>query len=232
MVMMYRTYFTFYDEDPGIGHRIEWFISYFKYASLYNRLLNETYHFPTPDLLNFDFCNVGYFEKRGIPPIKFYNKGKSWKIFVIYNGDVFENLSEHERVRFIWEVVHYNMQLACIDANNIELLNASDYAYSKGIELDFRTDYIYLTQEAILFGKNITIFIHMKFKESDLIATLEIYKKGVLIYDTEIARSYVGLDIFRDMIQSITVDSKQRIIVKMRGSKTMKFEVSDKIVLN
>jgi|ERR1043165_1117094 hypothetical protein len=228
---MYRTYFTFNDEVSDIGHRIDWFVSYFKYASLYNRLLNETYHSPKPDLLNFDFCNVDYFEKRGIAPIKFYNRGNSWKVFIIYNRDTFENFPEHERVPFIWKIVHENMKLACVDANNIELLNAAEHAYSKGIELNFRTDYIYLTQEVVLFGENVEILVHMKFEGSDLVAMLEIYKKKQLIYETEIERAYVGLDIFRDMIQTITVDSKQRIIVKMRGSKPRKIEIEDTIVL-
>lgn len=224
---MYRTYFLFEDDVSEIR---EWFIKFYPYAALLNRLISEKYISKKPELLNFKFYTDGYYQVRNIARDKYVGGTKAYSLDVVLDTNWFSNLSNKEQIQFVWDKAYESLSFACRELPNQELLQATEYAYKKGLELNLRTDYIYLTNQITLFDKKIDAVVHMKFEGSDLVAMLELYKNGNLIYETEIARAYVALDIFRDMIKRIEVDSKQRVVVNMKGSKPRKFEIDESIL--
>ena len=109
---------------------------YFPISTLLTRLLNERYKGPAIKFINIHFSTEKTYS---LHPISVKNAthyyGGHLNYRDVFDLSIFNNMTKDEQISFIWNISHRILCRAAKTINNVELLNAANYAHKKGIEI-------------------------------------------------------------------------------------------------
>jgi len=147
-----RTLFSFNDGIDAINQLNDKFTVL---SILLNRLLSEKYIGKKIKYLNL------FFYKNPVKLIKAYGKdyflnyyGGQLTYKKVIDYDFFLSLDYDGKKKFIWKTAYEMLQFAAKELKNESLLNASEYAYHTGLQMELNADYRMIETNVIIFGEN------------------------------------------------------------------------------
>lgn len=210
-----RLLFWFKDGDRDLTTLNDQF---FGLAILLTRLLNEIYIGKKIKFINIDFASD---EKYRIFPqipknfVHYYGGGGGHLRFY---GELdfleFDSLNEKEQKFCIWEKACSYMRLASNTIKNSSLLEATNYAYHKGLANKLNTDYRVLEENIILYNQLIHAYVYIEFKSDSMVSKLVLEKRGIIILEKEIDSAQIGSEFFLEIYKKIEV-RENKVIVKI-----------------
>jgi hypothetical protein len=209
-----RTMFWFKDENGVLPEMNEHF---FALGILLNRLLNEKYFGKKIKFINIDFATIEKYNKYPAIPINYvrYYSGSGGLLayYGLFNPIDFSMLSGYEQKKYIWQKAFEFLQISAKSIKNKDLLDASEYAYSMGLEKKLNTDYKLIESKNIIKNKEVVASIWIKFIENEMYSNLVLEEDGKRIFEKNIDKTKSGNEFFLEMYKSIEV-IENVIIVK------------------
>jgi hypothetical protein len=227
-----RTLFWFKDGDEMLLSLNERF---FAYGTLLNRLLNECYKGKKLKFININFLSQETFDLYpAFAKETAYYYGGHLQFYGFLDYAKFDELSEPEKIRTIWEKACHYLQNSAQAIKNDDLLAASKYAISKGLETDLNPDYCMLDTEVALHGKVVRATLWLNFRKDGMHSKLAIEKDGRVLFEKDLDKAKNGVEYFLVMYKQIASDGNN-VIVKGRkdaGYFPLIVPVSKDIVLD
>lgn len=197
---------------------------FFGLAILLNRLINEAYTGERIKFINIDFASD---EKYKIFPqiaknfIHYYNRGGGHlRFYGAIDFMDFYILNEKQKNNYIWERAYNYLKLSANKIENMSLLDAVDYAYHKGIELNLNTDFKVVEANSLLYSQHINISIYIVFKDNSMISKLVLKKEELVILERKIDEVESGAEFFLEIYKSIEI--KENMII-IKGNRDVKY---------
>jgi hypothetical protein len=208
-----RTLFWFKDGDEQLTSFSN---DFFGLGTLLNRLLNEKYDGKKIKFINLDFSTDKTYEfYPALPKRKSYFYGEYLRYYGVFDKEEFTSLNKIKQYNFVWENAHkYLIELANATKNS-RLLNAADYAYLKGFEMDLNPDYRVVDTEIIIFGEHTRASVWINFKEDGMYSKFTLERYGNLIFERELDKTQNGVEFFLEMYKAIVVEGSN-IVIKGR----------------
>lgn len=219
-----RTLFWFKEEENALQSLNN---DFFSHATLFNKLLNETYQGPKMKFVNFYFYSDKVYERFPVLP-----KGKPYfshghlTFYGVLNFKEFFELSEEEKISKIWELAYQYFQESAVFIDNSELAKASKYAYEKAKALRFNTDLEVLKSELTLFGQSVTASIWIITDSEGMKANFVLVKDGRRIFEKIIVSTKKGVEMFFEMFQSIVSVGSIIIINGMKNVEGLPISIN------
>jgi hypothetical protein len=209
-----RTLFWFDDEKSRIQELTS---KFFGLGTLLNRLMNEKYEGKKIKFININFATKEKYlkyPKTLVDSINYY--GGHLAYYGIIDFLEFNKFSEVERTNFIWQKSYEYLQICSKEIKNNQLLDASEYAYKKGLEMKLNPDYRMVENDVIIFGKQLKACIWLNFREDGMYSKLTLEDKERIIFEKDIDSTEKGIEFFLIMYKSIQVKGNI-IIIKGRS---------------
>ncbi|MDI9872377.1 hypothetical protein [Flectobacillus roseus] len=210
-----RTLFWFEDGDESlstIGH------NFYGLSILLNRLLNEKYDGKSIQFINIYFRTEKTYELHpNSPKEKHYyygGGGGHLKYNGIFDRVEFIKLNWKEMNMLIWEKSCTYLSQSAKLMKNQKLLEAVEYAYKKGLEIDLNPNYKHLTSTFNISDKQYVASLCFNFKKADMFSNITVECDNEVIFEKEIHQSKNALLYFLEVYKSITFDGTS-IVVKM-----------------
>ncbi|WP_342333214.1 hypothetical protein [Pedobacter sp. FW305-3-2-15-E-R2A2] len=146
-----RILFWFKDGDVPLHELTP---KYFGLATLLKNLINLRYTGKKIKFVNLKFSSRRTFELYPVIPENHVHSGRDsggrLTVYGVINFHDFNTLNEDEKTRFLWEEAHRVLSICAKSTKNDSLLEANDFAYRRGIETNFNTDYQLMEREIVL----------------------------------------------------------------------------------
>lgn len=213
-----RTMFGFNDGIDAVNELNDKFTFL---SVLLNRLLSEKY-----DGKKIKFLNLFFYDSS-----EKLEKAYGKKYFLHYYGGQFTykkvisypdflKLDFNSQKQFIWHKAYEMLQFASRELKNHNLLEASEYAFHKGIELNLNADYRMLEENIVIFKEHYKAALWVNFLESKMEANFTLEKDNKLILKTKIDEAPNGMEFFLVMFQKI---QQQENGVVIRGEEDVSY---------
>jgi hypothetical protein len=124
------------------------------------------------------------------------------------------NLDWEEMNMFIWEKTYTYLSQSTKLMKNPKLLEAVEYAYKKGLEIDLNPNYKHLTTTFNISDKQYVALLCFNFKKADMFSSITVECDNEVIFEKEIHQSQNALLYFLEVYKSMTFDGTN-IVVKM-----------------
>jgi hypothetical protein len=205
-----RTLFWFYDAD---GQKVPLILKYFSLGTLLNRLLNEKYEGRKIQFINLDFSSEESYRLHPQEPknTAFYYGGHL-RYYGVIDFAKFDKLTESKRKRFLWDKSHDYLQEATISTKNNGLLEASTYAYQKGLEINLNPDYRMVEADVVIYGVPMKAAVWVNFKEDGMHSKLTLEKDERTVFEKEIDKTKNGVEFFLVMYKLIEAEGNTLIV--------------------
>lgn len=218
-----RTLFWFTDEDKVLGHLNNHF---FGLGTLLNNLLNEKYKGKKIQFANIKFLSEETYEMFPIISKNYVNYyGGHLNYYGVIDLNDFSKLTENEQNYFIWEKGCKYLQDAAHKIKNAQLLEASEYAYRRGLEIDLNPDYRMLELDTILYGELIKASVWVNFKGDYMYSKFTLEKNGNIVFTRDIDYARTGIEFFLDMYKKIEQTGNTIIIKGAKGVDHLPMEI-------
>ncbi|KVV16355.1 hypothetical protein [Flavobacterium sp. TAB 87] len=188
---------------------------------LLNRLLSEKYTGKKIKYLNL------FFYENPIKLIKAYGKdyflhyyGGQFTYKRVIDYDFFLSLNYDGQKQFIWKTAYEMLQFAAEELKNESLLNASEYAYHKGLEMELNADYRMIETEVIIFGKNYKAAVWVNFLVDKMQANFTLEKNNQIVLKKLLEEGPNGMEFFLVMFKKILQKDNSIII---HGTKDLAY---------
>lgn len=210
-----RTLFWF---NKGKETQINLSDRFFALGNLLNRLLNEEYTGKKIKFINIEFNTQETYDLVPIlPKNESYYSGGHLKFYGLIELTAFNNLTFEEQKLFIWNRSYEYIQISAKTIRNAELLEASSYAYKKGLELKLNPDYRMVEENLIINGQELKAAVWVNFREDGMYSIFTLEKSGVIIFKKSLDKTKLGVEFFLEMYKSIQFDhNKSSFVIKGR----------------
>ncbi len=139
--------------------------------------------------------------------------------FGSFNKAEFNNLPAESRIKFVWETgCRYLKEIALVGKNQ-PLYEAVDYAYQEGLKLNLNPDYRRIDTHLTVFGHHMRASIWIHFTDQFMISKLTLEKDGRTVFEKEIGKAYLGIEIFLEMYKRIEIAGDSVVIKGRRDVK-------------
>lgn len=206
-----RTLFWFKDGDEQnllLDER------YFSLGTLLNRLLNETYNGKKIQFINLDFSTEETYKLHPqVPKNTAYYYGGHLAYYGVIDFKEFNKLSDSQQKSFLWKKAYDFLQESSKSIKNSSLLDASEYAYKKGIGINLNPDYRMIEADVIIYGIPMKASVWVNFKEDGMYSKLTLEKEGTTVFEKDIDKTKNGVEFFLEMYKRIETEGNT-IIVK------------------
>ncbi|WP_276482724.1 hypothetical protein [Paraflavitalea pollutisoli] len=206
-----RTLFWFSDGDEQLVSVND---DFFGIGTLLNRLLNEKY-----DGRKITFINLHFYPDKTfalhpiIPKDAPYYYGGHLSYYGWYNLKLFNLMNWNEKKLFVWEKGFAYLKQSAEFTKNEKLLEAAQYAYSKGLEMNLNPDYRLLDLDFDVSGQKFRASLWINFEDDGMSSLLSVEKDTTVIFEKPIDKSRKGIEYFLVMYKSLLFD-EDRIIIK------------------
>lgn len=112
------------------------------------------------------------------------------------------------------------LQTSAKQIKNDSLLDASEYAYKRGLEINLNPDYRVIETDGIVYGQPIKAAVWISFRKEGMLSKLTIEKAGIIIFEKQIDETVNGVEFFLEMYKKIEIDNNTIII---RGSRDVEY---------
>jgi hypothetical protein len=197
---------------------------FFPLATLLSRLLREKYEGKKIQFINIDFSSEETYKLN--PAIQMNHThyaaamGGHLRYYGVIDFKAFEKINGIDKIKFIWEKANEYLQAASKAIKNEQLLNASEYSYKKGLEINLNPDYRMIQTDVVVHSLPMKAAVWVNFKNDGMYSKLTLEKNEVIIFEKEIDKTKNGVEFFLEMYKKIEVNGNT-IIVK--GSKDVKY---------
>ncbi|MCV6630440.1 MAG: hypothetical protein OIF50_11360 [Flavobacteriaceae bacterium] len=208
-----RTLFWFSDGDNKL---LELDKKFFPLSTLLNRLLCEKYDGKKIQFINLFFRTE---ETYRLHPqaerffTHFYDKQLTYDD--VFDLELFNKLNENEQIQFLWKRSCEALQKASTVLKNKQLLLASEYAYSKGVEIDLNPDYRVVQKDIMLFNKSLKAAVWINFKNNGMYSNFTLEKDGEIVFQKYIDNTENGVEYFLEIYKDIELVA-DGIVIKGR----------------
>jgi len=190
--------------------------SFYGLSTLLNRLLNEDYKGKKMKFINiFLATSEKYFRVPAIPINYTHYYGGHLNTYGDFDSVEFNKLDYLEKNIYVWDRVYENLSRASKSIKNTELLEASEYAYRKGLELNVNPDYAMVEADIVISGQVLKASVFVNFKKDGMYSKFIVAKGSEVIFEKEIDSARNGIEFFLDIYKSIELDGNN-ILVKGR----------------
>jgi hypothetical protein len=194
---------------------------YFGLSMLLTRLLNERYDGKKIKFININFRTEDVYNSHpDAPKHHTHYYGGHLNYDDVFDHASFTRLSSEDQKKYIWKRSFEVLQEASNSIKNRHLLNASEYAYNKGLETSLNPDYKMLEASLSMHGQLINASIWINFKEDGMYANLVLEKKGVKIFERNIDKAKNGVEFFLEMYTGLGVADNDILI---KGKKDVDY---------
>lgn len=205
-----RTLFWFEDGDKVLTGLNE---DFFGLAILLNRLLNEKYNGKNIKFLNIYFSTEKTYQST--PHIKrgsAYFYGGHMHCYGEFDEEQFHSLGWPERQKFIWDKAYHYLCEAAKFLKNEELLNATEYANKKGIELNLDPDYRLVEAELDVCGQKLKASVWVDFRKDGMYSKFTLEKGTEIVFEMPIDKTKNGVEFFLEIYKEIKVENENILI--------------------
>jgi len=208
-----RTLFWFKDGDEQLNNLTN---DFFGLSFLLNRLLNEKYDGKKIKFINIDFLTENTFKLYPILPREtpYYYNGHL-RYYGLFDLNLFESLSIEEQYNFVWEKAHKYLIEAAKSNKNPKLMEAANYAYEKGYELELNPDFKVVDVLIPIEGNEIRASIWILFQNDGMVSKFTLQRSENLIFEKVLDKTEKGVEIFLEMYKAIVIENGN-IIIKGR----------------
>lgn len=210
-----RTLFWFQD---GADNIVALCNKFFALGNLLNRLLSEKYDGKKIKFINISFLTEKTFELFPNVPKRvayFYGGHLSYKD--IFDLNDFEKMSDEEQKLFLWKRVYEIFQVSAKELKNNSLLEASEYAYKKGLELELNPDYRMIEADVKIHEQLFLASIWVNFNKNSMNSKFTLEKNSKIVFEKDIDSTKLGVEFFLEIYKKIIVDGNS-IIIKGHNS--------------
>jgi len=208
-----RTLFFFHDGDKAL---VEFDNKYFPLAILLNRLLSERYFKKKVSFINISFRTEETYKLHPQAQKHYiHNYGGMLSYDDVFDLRSFISKNEEERKVFIWKRAYEVLCEAAIATKNDEFLEACEYAYNKGIELELNPDYKMIEAEVVLHGVPVNAAVWVNFHKDLMSSKLTLEKDNVVLFEKHIGSvgsSELGTEFFLEAHKKIVVNDHYLIV--------------------
>ncbi|WP_342333216.1 hypothetical protein [Pedobacter sp. FW305-3-2-15-E-R2A2] len=189
---------------------------YFGLATLLKNLINLRYTGKKIKFVNLNFSSKRTFELYpGVAEnhVHYYRgQGGHLAFYGVLNFHDFNALNEDEKTHFLWEEAHRVLSICAKSTKNDSLLEANDFAYRRGIETNFNTNYQLMEREIVLYGCTLKASIWIQFKNDGMEAYFTLEDNGKLRFKKFIDDAALGAEFFLEMFKAIIVEGDTIVI--------------------
>lgn len=225
-----RTLFWFKDGDEMLIALNE---DFFGLGTLLNRLLNARYDGKKIKFINLDFAtNKTYELHPNLPKETAYYYGGHLSYYGLFNKEQFSSLNWTERQKCIWDKAHQYLCKSAQSIKNKKLLEAAEYAYEKGIEIDLNPDYRLVETNINVSGQQLKASVWVIFKEDGMYSKLTLEKEEEIVFEKDIDKTKKGVEFFLEMYKGIELDNGNIVIKGRRDVDYLPLKIPlDKAIL-
>jgi hypothetical protein len=208
-----RTMLWFQDGDERINSLND---DFFGLSTLLNRLLNEKYDGKRIKFFNLYFYTDKTYELHPVLPKDTpYYYGGHLKYYGLFDVNLFNDLSWDKKKSYVWEKACDYIKKSAEFTKNKKLLDAIEYAYSKGIEINLNPDYRLMELNIAVSEQQFKVALWINFREDGMYSTLTIENDEGVIFEKEIDKTKKGIEFFLEMYKALEFDGNS-IVIKGR----------------
>ena len=208
-----RSMFWFKDGDEQLVSVNE---DFFGIAILLNRLLNDIYDGKRIKFINLNFFTNRTYELHSVLPKDTpYYYGGHLTYYGLFDVNQFNVLSWDKKKIYVWERACDYIKKSAEFTKNKKLLDAIEYAYSKGIEINLNPDYRLMELNITVSEQQFKIALWINFREDGMYSTLTIENDEGVIFEKEIDKTKKGIEFFLEMYKALEFDGNS-IVIKGR----------------
>jgi hypothetical protein len=187
---------------------------FFGLANLLCRLLNQRYDGKRIKFLNIYFSTEKSFEMNlNITKNESYYFGGHLHFYGEFNNEQLGEMDWTERKKFIWNKAYQYLCMSAKNLKNQKLLEAAEYAYKKGIEINLDPDYRMIEAELCVLGQICMASVWVNFRKDGMYSKFTLEKESSIVYEKQIDKTKNGVEFFLEIYKEIEVD-KENIIIK------------------
>ena len=189
---------------------------FFGIAILLNRLLNDIYDGKRIKFINLNFFTNRTYELHSVLPKDTpYYYGGHLTYYGLFDVNQFNVLSWDKKKIYVWERACDYIKKSAEFTKNKKLLDAIEYAYSKGIEINLNPDYRLMELNITVSEQQFKIALWINFREDGMYSTLTIENDEGVIFEKEIDKTKKGIEFFLEMYKALEFDGNS-IVIKGR----------------
>jgi hypothetical protein len=208
-----RSMFWFKDGDEQLVSVNE---DFFGIAILLNRLLNDIYDGKKIKFINLNFFTNKTYELHSVLPKDTpYYYGGHLTYYGLFDVNQFNVLSWDKKKSYVWEKACDYIKKSAEFTKNKKLLDAIEYAYSKGIEINLNPDYRLMELNITVSEQQFKVALWINFREDGMYSTLTIENDEGVIFEKEIDKTKKGIEFFLEMYKALEFDGNS-IVIKGR----------------
>lgn len=186
---------------------------FFGLGTLLNRLLNDRYDGKKIKFINLDFATDKTYELHpNLPKEDAYYYGGHLRYYGVFNKEQFSSLSWTEQQKYVWDKACQYLCKSAQSIKNKKLLEAAEYAYEKGIEINLNPDYRMVETSINVSGQQLKASVWVNFKEDGMYSKLTLEKEEEIVFEKEIDRTKKGVEFFLEMYKGIELDNGNIVI--------------------
>lgn len=213
-----RTLFWFKDGDEQLMSINE---DFFGVSTLLNRLLNEKYDGKKIKFINLDFStNMTYELHPALPKDTSYHYGGHLRYYGVLDLAKFNLLNWSKKKHYVWERAYDYIKKSAEATKNKKLLDAVEYAYSKGIEKNLNPDFRLLDIIINISNHQFRSSLWIIFKEDGMYSKLSIENDAEVVFEREIDKTQKGVEFFLEIYKALEFDGSNIII---KGQKDVDY---------
>jgi hypothetical protein len=213
-----RTLFWFKDGDELLTTLNK---KFFGLGILLNRLLNEKYDGKKIKFINLDFStNKTYKLFLNLPKGDAYYYGGHLRYYGVFDKEQFDRLSREEQNNYVWNNACLNIKNLADSMKNWKLLEAANYAYVKGIELNLNPDYRMVETEIKFLGQQLKASVWVNFKDDGMFSKFTLECEGNTILEKDIDKTENGVEFFLESYKAIELENNNIVI---KGNKNVDY---------
>jgi hypothetical protein len=208
-----RLMFWFKDGDEQLVSVNE---DFFGISILLNRLLNSIYDGKKIKFINLNFFTNKTYELHSVLPKDTpYYYGGHLTYYGLFDVNQFNVLSWDKKKSYVWEKACDYIKKSAEFTKNKKLLDAIEYAYSKGIEINLNPDYRLMELNIAVSEQQFKVALWINFREDGMYSTLTIENDEGVIFEKEIDKTKKGIEFFLEMYKALELDGNS-IVIKGR----------------
>lgn len=189
---------------------------FFGLGTLLNRLLNDGYDGKKIKFINLDFASEKTYKLHpNLPKDDAYYYGGHLRYYGVFNKEQFSSLSWTEQQKYVWGKAYQYLCKSAQSIKNKKLLEAAEYAYEKGIEINLNPDYRLVETNINVSGQQLKASVWVNFKEDGMYSKLTLEKEEEIVFEKDIDKTKKGVEFFLEMYKGIELDNGN-IVIKGR----------------
>jgi hypothetical protein len=138
----------------------------------------------------------------------------------VFDFQAFNIMTEEEHNIFIWKRSYEVLSAVSKSIKNLHLLEASEYAYHKGIEIGLNPDYRMIQSEVILHGVSVKASVWVNFRKDGMYSKFTLEKENIVLFEKLIDSTKLGVEFFLEMYKKIEAKGSTIII---KGHKDVEY---------